>query len=171
MDNDKPDIKMLAMDVDGVLTDGGLIIHHNGDESKKFHVHDGGWIRIWRRLGLKTAVITGRQCPAVAHRMKDLEIDFVYQKALDKLEVFDKLLNESQIPAEQIAYIGDDVFDMPIIRRVGFSVVVADGLDELKQEADYVTTARGGQGAVAEMIRYMLKRMGLWDKAMERYRR
>ena len=162
---------MLAMDVDGVLTDGGIIMHADGSESKKFHVHDGGWIRIWGRQGLKTAIITGRQCQAVELRMRDLEIDYVYQNAIDKLEVFNSLLEKSQIAADQIAYIGDDVFDLPVMRRVGFSVAVADAIPEMREIADFVTTARGGRGAVGELIRYMLQRMGLWDSAMARYRR
>ena len=161
---------MLAMDVDGVLTDGSIIVHADGSESKRFHVHDGGWIRIWRRLGLKTAVITGRQCPAVGHRMVDLGIEYVYQKALVKVEVFDKLLAESQVAAENIAYIGDDVFDLPVMRRVGFSAAVPEAISEVRDAADYVTTRSGGNGAVGEFIGYLLKRMGLWDKAMERYR-
>lgn len=165
------DIKLLAMDVDGVLTDGGIIVHADGGESKKFHVHDGAWIRIWRRQGLQTAIITGRHCHAVGHRMKDLEIDYVYQKAIDKIEVFEKLLKESQVPAAQIAYIGDDVFDLPVLRRVGFAATVADALVDVREAADYVTTAQGGRGAVGELIRYLLKRMGLWEKAMERYQR
>ena len=165
------DIKLLAMDVDGVLTDGGIIMHPDGSESKRFSVHDGGWIRIWRRQGLQTAIITGRQCSAVAHRMRDLEIDFVYQNAWDKLEVFEKLLEETQIPPEQIAYIEDDVFDLPVMRRVGFAVAVAGSLPQVRQEADYVTTTRGGYGAVGEMIHYLLKEMGLWDKAMQHYQR
>ena len=167
----KLEIKLLAMDVDGVLTDGGLIVHPDGSESKKFHVHDGGWIRIWRRQGLKTAVITGRQCAAVGHRMSDLEIDHVYEKVHDKVEVFQQLLQDSQVPAGQIAYIGDDVFDLPVVRRVGFGVAVADALPELRETADYVTNARGGRGAVGELIRYLLKRMGLWQQAMEKYQR
>ncbi|MBN1764854.1 MAG: HAD-IIIA family hydrolase [Sedimentisphaerales bacterium] len=165
------DIKLLVMDVDGVLTDGGIIVQADGSESKKFHVHDGAWLRIWRRQGLETAIITGRQCPAVAYRMKDLDIDYVYQKALVKLEVFDRLLAESGVQPEQIAYIGDDVFDMPVMTRVGFAAAVADAMPDIRELADYVTTAPGGRGAVAELIRYLLKRMNLWDKAMERYRR
>jgi len=159
------------MDVDGVLTDGGIIVHADGGESKKFHVHDGAWIRIWRRQGLQTAIITGRHCHAVGHRMKDLEIDYVYQKATDKIEVFERLLKESQVPAAQIAYIGDDVFDLPVLRRVGFAATVADALVDVREMADYVTMAQGGHGAVGELIRYLLKQMGLWEKAMERYQR
>ncbi|MDP8232151.1 MAG: HAD-IIIA family hydrolase [Candidatus Zophobacter franzmannii] len=165
------DIKLLAMDVDGVLTDGSIITHADGSESKRFHACDGGWIRIWQRQGLKTAVITGRQCPAVAHRMEDLKIDFVYQKAIDKIPVFEQLLEDSQIPPEQIAYIGDDVFDLPVMRRVGFSAVVPQVITELRAAADYMTTRSSGCGAVGELIQHLLKKMDLWDNAMERYRR
>ena len=161
---------MLVMDVDGVLTDGGLIVHRDGTESKCFHVHDGAWIRIWRRLGKQTAVITGRECAAVDHRMRDLEIDFIYQRAHDKLAVFETLLEESSVPAEQMAYIGDDVFDLPVLRRVGFAVSVPEAIPEIREMADFVTTVGGGRGAVGELIRYLLKRMNLWNQAMERYR-
>lgn len=171
MNGNKLDIKLLVMDVDGVLTDGGIIVHADGSESKRFHAHDGGWIRIWRRLGLKTAIITGRQCPAVAHRMESLEIEYVYQKAIDKLAVFEQLLKESNVRPEQIAYIGDDVFDLPVMRRVGFKAVVPEAFDELRDMADYITAKSGGNGAVGELIGHLLKQMGLWDKAMERYRR
>jgi len=168
---DKPNIKMLTMDVDGVLTDGGIIMHADGTESKRFHVHDGAWIRIWARMGLKTAIITGRQCNAVAHRMTDLEIDYVYQRAHNKIEVFEQLLRDANVSPDQIAYIGDDVFDLPLINRVGYGVAVANALPELRQAADHVTATPGGAGAVGELIIHLLKKMGLWDKAMERYRR
>lgn len=163
-------IKLLIMDVDGVLTDGGIIINHDGTESKRFHVHDGAWIRIWRRLGLKTAIITGRTSQALIHRATDLEIDYVYQGAIHKLEVFKQLLEDSGIPAEQMAYIGDDVMDLPVMNRVGFSVAVSNAFDDVKQMAGHVTTRPGGSGAVGELIMYLLKEMGLFDQAMERYR-
>ena len=171
MGNTEADIKLLAMDVDGVLTDGGIIINSDGTESKRFHVHDGAWLRIWKRQGLLSAVITGRECAAVEHRMRDLEIDFVYQKAHDKLAVFEKLLAESQVPAEQIAYIGDDVMDLPVMRRVGFSASVANAQALVLQQVDYVTKTPGGAGAVQELVCYLLKKKGLLDSAMERYRR
>ncbi|MBN2375826.1 MAG: HAD hydrolase family protein [Sedimentisphaerales bacterium] len=169
--SDKLDIKLLVMDVDGVLTDGTIIVHPDGSESKNFHAHDGGWIRIWRRLGLQTAIITGRECPAVEHRAKMLEIEFVYQKALDKLLVFDQLIEESGVSAQEVAFIGDDVFDLPIIRRAGFSAAVADAVPEIRQAANMTTKASGGKGAVGEFIRFLLKEMGLWEKAMEKYNR
>ena len=157
------------MDVDGVLTDGGIIIHHDGTESKKFHVHDGAWLRIWKRQGLKTAIITGRLCSAVEIRARDLEIDYIYQKALIKLTAFEQLLNDSQVAPDQIAYIGDDMMDLPVMRRVGFSVAVADALPEVRQAADFVTDASGGRGAVCELINYLLDKMQLLPQALERY--
>ena len=162
-------IKLLCMDVDGVMTDGGIIINEDGTESKRFHVHDGGWLRIWARQGFKTAVITGRECAPVSHRMKALEVDYVYQGATLKLPVFEKLIEESGYSADQIAYIGDDVFDLPLLRRVGFSASVADAIDEVKEQVDYITTCKGGGGAVGELVRHMLKKKGLFDSAMERY--
>ncbi len=166
----KFDIKLLAMDVDGVLTDGVIVVHPDGSESKNFHVHDGAWIRIWKRMGRKTAIITGRECPAVECRARDLEIDYIYQKAWEKKEVLAQLVEASGIPPEQIAYIGDDVFDLPVIQRVGFSASVADANPEIRRVVDYVTQTAGGRGAVAELIRYLLRKLDLWDQAMLKYR-
>jgi len=169
--NNKLNIKLLAMDVDGVLTDGGIIVHHDGTESKQFHVHDGAWIRIWRRQGLLTGIITGRECPAVEHRAYSLEIDFVYQKAWEKLPVLEQLVQASNVPAHEIAYIGDDVFDLPVIHNVGFSAAPADAQPEVCEAVDYVTKAKGGRGAVCEVIRYLLQQMDLWDQAMVKYQK
>ena len=164
------DIKLLAMDVDGVMTDGRIIVHADGTESKEFNVRDGAWIRVWQRQGLKTAIITGRQSAAVTHRAADLEIDFVYQKAHRKLEAWNRLLADSGLAAEQIAYIGDEAMDLPLIKRAGFGVAVPEAFSEVRQAAQYVTTTPAGHGAVAELVRYLLGQMGLWDAAMERYR-
>ena len=169
MANKLDKIKMLCMDVDGVLTDGGIILHHDGTESKRFHVHDGGWLRIWARQGLKTAVITGRTCKSVQLRMDALEVDYIYQGAIKKLPVFEQLLTDSGLQADEVAYIGDDIFDLPVIRRVGYAATVADGIPELREHVDYVAERRGGYGAVGELIRYMLKEKDLFEAAMERY--
>ena len=163
-------IKLLAMDVDGVLTDGGILLHDDGTETKKFNVRDGAWIRIWQRAGFGTAIITGRYCKAVAVRAEQLEIGLVYQKAVKKLEAFDLLLKETGLGAEEIAYIGDDVMDLPVLRRVGFGAAPADAVAEVREEADFVTESRGGRGAVYELVRMMLREKGLWEAAMERYR-
>ena len=157
------------MDVDGVLTDGGIIIHDDGSESKRFNVKDGAWIRIWQRQGFKTAIITGRECQAVTHRAEQLQIDFVYQKAHDKLAALDKLVEKSRIQPQQMAYIGDDMMDLPVLRRVGFAAAVADALPAVKNEAQFVTTKLGGQGAVQEIIEHLLQEMNLIDQALKRY--
>ena len=162
-------IKLLAMDCDGVLTDGGLFYHNDGSESRRYNVKDGAWLRIWQRQGFKSAIITGKESQSLLTRANDLDVDYVYQKAHYKGVVFEQLLNDSGLPAEQIAFIGDDVIDLPVIRQVGFSAAVADAVEEVRQEADFTTQAGGGQGAVQEIIRYLLKEMGLYKEAMDRY--
>jgi len=165
------EIDLLAMDVDGVLTDGGIILRDDGTELKRFHVHDGAWIRIWQRQNKKPALITGRQCLAVEHRARDLEINYVYQSAFDKLAAWEQLLADSKIPPEKIAYIGDDVMDLPVLRRVGFSAAPANAAPEVLQAVHYVTRTSGGEGAVCELIRVLLEKTGLWHAAMQRYQR
>ncbi len=162
-------LKLLAMDCDGVLTDGGIYMSDTGVEFRKFNVKDGAWLRIWKRLGLQTAIITGKESQALAKRASDLDIDYVYQKAHYKAEVFEKLLADSSVPAEQIVYIGDDIIDLPVLRQVGFSVAVADAVEQVREQADWVTSCKGGEGAVQETINYLLGKMGLWEEALERY--
>lgn len=163
------DIKLLAMDCDGVLTDGGIYLDNEGKELRKFNVKDGAWLRIWKRQGLQTAIITGKESQAVAKRASDLEIDYIYQKAHYKLEAFERLLADSSVEPNQIVYIGDDIIDLPVMRKVGFSIAVADAVDPIKEQADWITTRNGGHGAIQETICYLLEKMGLKDQALERY--
>ena len=163
------DIKLLAMDCDGVLTDGGIYLGDDGIELRKFNVKDGAWLRIWKRLGLKTAIITGKESSALDKRASDLEIDYVYQKAHYKTEAFEQLLTDSSIEAHQMVFIGDDIIDLPVMRQVGFAVAVADAVDLVKEQAHWVTSRNGGHGAVQETISYLLEKMGLRDQALERY--
>ncbi|OHB56989.1 MAG: hypothetical protein A2Y07_11540 [Planctomycetes bacterium GWF2_50_10] len=162
-------IKLLILDVDGVLTDGGIIINADGSESKIFSVLDGHGIRMWHRAGFQSAIISGRTTEATAHRAKQLEITYVYQQCIDKLPTFEQLLNQTGITADEVAYIGDDIMDIPIIRRVGFGVAVANAVSECKSAAHYVTTNTGGRGAVRETVEYILKNTGRWDELMKRY--
>lgn len=157
------------MDVDGVLTDGKIIISSDGSESKAFNLLDGHGIRMWRRAGLKAALISGRESAVTKQRAKELEIDFLYQPCQEKLACFEKLLADSQLEPKNIAYIGDDVLDIPIVRRAGFGVAVANAVDELKSCAHYVTSGTGGNGAVREVVEYILKNTGQWTVLMERY--
>jgi len=163
------DIQLLAMDVDGVLTDGTLVINADGSESKFFNSMDGHGIRMWQRAGLKVALISGRASEPTQRRAEQLQIEYVFQDCHNKLPVFDKLLEQLGLSPERVAYIGDDLTDLPVIRYAGFGVTVANAADEVKQYADYVTTRPGGNGAVREVIEYILKNTGKWQQLMTRY--
>ncbi len=166
---DLQQIKLLAMDVDGVLTDGAVIINSDGTESKTFSLLDGHGIKMWHRAGFKTAIISGRESAATMRRAKEMEISFVYQPFPQKLGAFEKLLADSGLAPKNIAYIGDDVLDIPLIKRAGFAVAVANAVDEVKTCAHYITSRPGGSGAVREVIEYILKNTGKWAELMERY--
>jgi len=163
------DIKILVMDVDGVLTDGTLIINADGSESKGFNSLDGHGIRMWQRAGLKVAFLSGRDSEPTRRRAQQLEIDHCIQDCHNKLPALKELAEKLDLEAEAIAYIGDDLTDLPSIRYAGFSVAVADAVDEVKQYADYVTTRAGGRGAVREVIEYILKNTGKWRQLMNKY--
>jgi 3-deoxy-D-manno-octulosonate 8-phosphate phosphatase (KDO 8-P phosphatase) len=163
------DIEMLVMDVDGVLTDGTLIINGDGTESKSFNSLDGHGIRMWRRAGLKVALISGRASEPTTLRAEQLQIEYVFQDCHHKLPVFEKLLDQIGLSPDKVAYIGDDVTDLPVIRCAGLGVTVANAVDEVKQYADYVTTRPGGSGAVREVIEYILKNSGRWQQLLNRY--
>jgi 3-deoxy-D-manno-octulosonate 8-phosphate phosphatase (KDO 8-P phosphatase) len=162
-------IKMLVMDVDGVLTDGSITISEDGTESRSFSYLDGHGIKLWHRAGMKSAIISGKQSRATQVRAEQLSIEHVMQGHTKKLPAFESLLTDSGLSAREVAYIGDDLLDLPLVRRAGFSVAVVNAVDELKKAADYVTNRPGGSGAVREVIEYILKATGRWDKLMERY--
>jgi 3-deoxy-D-manno-octulosonate 8-phosphate phosphatase (KDO 8-P phosphatase) len=166
---DLKQIKLLAMDVDGVLTDGTITIGSDGTEFKTFNLLDGHGIRMWHRAGLKTALISGRESVITKQRADEMEINFVYQPCQRKLDGFEKLLSESQLEPKNIAYIGDDVLDIPLVRRVGFGIAVANAVDELKSYAHYITSRPGGKGAVREVIEYILRNTDRWTELMESY--
>lgn len=166
---DLKQIQLLIMDVDGVMTDGGIIVHSDGSESKRFCVYDGHRIRMWHRAGRTSAIISGRQSEATAIRAQQLEVRHVYQGCTEKISAFEGLLNTLRLKAEQTAYIGDDLMDMPLLRRAGFGIATANAVSELKQCADWVTARPGGDGAVGEAIEYILKQAGAWATLMERY--
>jgi 3-deoxy-D-manno-octulosonate 8-phosphate phosphatase (KDO 8-P phosphatase) len=163
------EIELLIMDVDGVLTDGTLIINGDGTESKSFNSMDGHGIRIWQRAGLKVALISGRASEPTQRRAEQLQIEYVFQDCHHKLPVFKELLEQIGLSPEKVAYIGDDLTDLPAIRYAGFGVTVANAVDEVKRYADYVTTRPGGSGAVREVIEYILKNSGRWQQLMARY--
>jgi 3-deoxy-D-manno-octulosonate 8-phosphate phosphatase (KDO 8-P phosphatase) len=163
------DIKLLVLDVDGVLTDGTVVINGDGSESKAFNVLDGHGIRMWQRAGLKVAFLSGRLSEPTRHRAKQLEVQHCLQDCLDKLPALEKLLQQLGLSPSQVAYVGDDLMDLPAIRHVGFGAAVANAVDEVKQSADYITERAGGSGAVREVIEYILKKTGKWSELMKKY--
>ncbi len=168
----KPDfaaIKMLVMDVDGVFTDGTVIISDEGVQSRRFSFLDGHGIKLWHRAGLTSAIISGKDSPATVIRAKQLDIEHIATGCTKKLPAFESLLAQTGLKADQVACVGDDLLDLPLIRRAGFGVAVANAVDELKEAADYITTRTGGCGAVREVVEHILKAAGKWEKLMERY--
>ena len=162
-------IKLLVLDVDGVLTDGHLLIHGDGGESKAFHTLDGHGIRMGQRAGLKVALLSGRHSEPTQRRADQLQIAHVIQDCHFKLPALKALLTELHLYADDVAYVGDDLPDLPPIRFSGFGVATANAVDEVKAHADYITTRPGGQGAVREVIEYILKNSNRWEPLMERY--
>ncbi|MEE9200218.1 MAG: HAD-IIIA family hydrolase [Candidatus Brocadiales bacterium] len=163
------DIKLLVVDVDGVLTDGRIFCSDSGEEQKVFHVRDGSGITYWHRAGLKSAIISGRTSRAVEHRARELGISDVYQGAQQKLDVYEKIIEKHGLRDEEVCYVGDDLIDLPVLRRVGFSVAVPDSPEEVLSAVDYVTKAPGGGGAVREVVEKVLKSQGKWEGIMKRY--
>jgi 3-deoxy-D-manno-octulosonate 8-phosphate phosphatase (KDO 8-P phosphatase) len=162
-------INWLVLDVDGVLTDGTIMLRGDGSESKRFNLHDGHGIKLWMRVGGDVSLLSGRASLATQCRAEQLNIKHVFQDCHQKLPVLKEFLDRMQIDPDRVAYVGDDLLDIPGVRHVGFGVAVANAVQELKDQADYITTARGGDGAVREVVEYILKRAGKWDALMERY--
>jgi 3-deoxy-D-manno-octulosonate 8-phosphate phosphatase (KDO 8-P phosphatase) len=163
-------IKLLLMDCDGVLTDGRLTLLADGDEQKTFHARDGHGIKLLHRAGLQTGIISGRASGAVERRARELGIAYVRQNEKDKIRAFEELLGEAKVSADQCAFVGDDLPDIPVMHRVGLAVAVADAVEETKQAAHYITEHKGGRGAVREVTELILKSQGRWEELMRRYR-
>ena len=162
-------IKLLLMDCDGVLTDGRLWLLENGDEQKSFNVKDGLGLALVHRAGLQTGIISGRTSSAVARRAHELGVGFVRQGELDKIKVFEELLAQASVAESEVAFVGDDLADIPIMQRSEFAVAVADAAEETRSVAHYVTQARGGLGAVREVVEIILKAQGRWSEITRRY--
>ncbi len=160
-------IQLICLDVDGVLTDGGIYLDNQGNECKRFHVRDGLGLRIWKKLGGEVGIITGRSGLAVRHRADELGIEHVFQGSTDKVADFGNLLNDLRLTASQAAVIGDDLPDLPMLRLCGYPIAVADAVREVREDAEYVTTRPGGLGAVREAVEHLLKAQERWDEALE----
>ncbi|RMF99485.1 MAG: 3-deoxy-manno-octulosonate-8-phosphatase KdsC [Nitrospirae bacterium] len=162
-------VKLLILDVDGVLTDGRIILDNEGNEFKAFHVRDGHGIKLLVRNGVEVAIITGRRSRVVQRRAEELGIKDVYQKCFDKVVAYNDLKSKHALTDEEICYVGDDIVDIPVMRRVGFPVAVSDADPEISRHAIMVTSCGGGRGAVREVAEVILKAKGLWEKVINGY--
>ena len=162
-------IKLVIFDVDGVLTPGTLFFDNKGQEYKAFHSKDGHGLRMLLECGLQAAIITGRKSNLVEHRMRDLGIEHVFQGYRDKSPAFKELLSLTGLKPEQIAYMGDDVIDLPVMSKVGMAIAVQDAHSFVCQHADYITQTRGGRGAAREAIEFILDAQGLLQEKLETY--
>jgi 3-deoxy-D-manno-octulosonate 8-phosphate phosphatase (KDO 8-P phosphatase) len=162
-------IQLLLLDVDGVLTDGGVTWTNDGVEQKKFSIRDGLGIRLWQQAGGRTGIVTGRSSHVVQLRAEELGIAIVRQGVVDKLEAATAILAEQGFAWEQVAFVGDDLPDLPVVMRCGLGVAVADACPELIAAAAVVTRQPGGRGAVREVIESLLHARGSWDAIVRRF--
>jgi 3-deoxy-D-manno-octulosonate 8-phosphate phosphatase (KDO 8-P phosphatase) len=164
-------IRLAVFDVDGVLTDGRLILGSGGEEHKSFHVHDGLGLVLLQRAGIKVAVISARSSNIVAERMASLGVEFVYQGQENKRETLAALMRELDVQAGQTLFVGDDLVDLPAMQEAGLAVAVADAHPFVRSHADWVTTRRGGAGAVRETCEMLLDAQGHLDRICREYLR
>ncbi|MEW6606098.1 MAG: HAD-IIIA family hydrolase [bacterium] len=167
MEEKTKDIKLILMDVDGVLTDGRIILGEK-EELKFFDIKDGMGITLAKKAGLKVGVITGRTSKAVEKRGKELKMDYVIQEKINKLEAVEEILKKEKLDYKNIAYIGDDIIDISLFRKVGFSATVNDAPEYIKSEVSYVANKNGGRGAVREIIEYILKNQGVLQLTIDK---
>ncbi len=162
-------IELILSDVDGVLTDGRLVLDNRGIETKVFHVRDGQGISLWRKAGYRFGLISLRSSQAVKMRAGELGLEIVRQGADNKLDTLRQILDELEMKPEQVCYLGDDLPDLPVVRAVGLGVAVADACGELREAADYVTRAPGGCGAIRETVEWILKTRNRWEEVIQTY--
>lgn len=162
-------IKLLLMDCDGVLTDGRLWLTEDGNEQKTFNTHDGLGLSLFHRAGLKSGIISGRSSNAVERRARELGIEFVRQGDADKVAAFEEIMSLAGVNEDQVAFVGDDLPDIPLMRRSELAVAVADAMEETRLAAHYVTRVKGGRGAVREVVELILKTQGRWNDLLDVY--
>jgi 3-deoxy-D-manno-octulosonate 8-phosphate phosphatase (KDO 8-P phosphatase) len=162
-------VRLLLLDVDGVLTPGDVIYDDHGVQIKTFHVRDGLGIRMLMDAGIRVGIITGRKSMALAHRCENLGIDILYQGVKDKTVVLKGVLDQTGVPARETAYMGDDLPDLAVMKKVGIPIAVADACKEILECAMHITTRKGGQGAVREICEAILKAKGLWPEVIKRF--
>lgn len=161
--------KVLILDVDGTMTDGGIILDDNGVQYKRFDAADGAGVKYFQRVGGKVAFLTGRRSRVVEHRAAELGVEHVVQGALDKAPALQALCEQLDVAPGAVACMGDDLTDIPAMRMAGYAIAPANAADEVKAMADYVTERGGGCGAVREAIEHLLKRDNLWAQILSRY--
>ena len=162
-------IKILMLDIDGVLTDGRIVYSNYGDESKFFDVQDGFGAVLLKRAGIKTVIMTAKKSNVVWKRAKNMYAFKVYQNCFDKLKIFQKVVKSLKLDPEEICFMGDDLIDIPVMKRVGFAVAVPNAVEEVRQNSHYVTRKRGGRGAVREICDLILKTQGKWESVTAKY--
>ena len=167
-------IKVVLMDVDGTITDGSVSLLSQPDgsalEMKTFDAHDGQGMTLGRTAGLRLGVITGRESAALRRRMKEMGVEFVYEKQPQKIPALEEILQKAAVTADEVAYLGDDLPDLTVMRRVGLAASVGDGVAEVKRAAHYTTRANGGKGAARELIELILKSKGIWEEMIDKAR-
>lgn len=167
-------IKVVLMDVDGTITDGSVTLLSQPDgsaiEIKTFDAHDGQGMTLGRTAGLRMGVITGRESAALRRRMKEMSVEFVYEKQPQKIAAYEDILRKTGVKEEEVAFLGDDLPDLPVMNRVGLAVAVGDAADEVKRAAHYTTMRNGGKGAARELIELILKSKGVWEELIDKAR-
>ena len=167
-------IKLLLMDVDGTMTDGGVLLLSQPDgsalEIKKFDAHDGQGLTLAHTAGIRTGCITGRESPALLRRAHEMKMDYIYMKIALKMPAYEEILAKAGVKDAEVAFIGDDLPDIPILKRVGLAVAVGDAVADVKKIAHYTTKAHGGRGAIREAIELILKSKGIWDELIDKAR-
>jgi len=162
-------IQLLLLDVDGVLTDGSIIYTDAGSETKIFNARDGFGLKLVMQAGIKVGIVTGRSSNALRHRCDNLGIRYLFDGLADKAIILEKIAAQTGVGPDNAAFVGDDLPDLPIMKRAGLSIAVADAHEIVRQRADWTTQARGGHGAVREVCEALLKAQGLWDQIVARY--
>jgi len=168
---DPTTVRLLILDVDGVMTDGRIWLDEAGNQLRGFCVQDGTAIRLWQGVGHAAAVVTAKNSQAVARRVRELEIRHFAFGDENKLNGFLRVTAEAGCRPQEVCYIGDDVLDLPVLKRCGYPVAVANAVPEVREIAAYVTTRRGGDGAVREVVEHLLRAQGRWEDAMKLYER
>ena len=164
-------VRMIVFDIDGVLTDGSLFFGDDGQEYKAFNSRDGHGIKMLRATGIEPGIITGRTSQVVLHRARNLGITHIYQGVEDKQEAFEALLQAQHLSAEHIAYMGDDIVDLPVLRRCGLAITVPDAPPDVKARCHLITQAHAGRGAAREVCEFIMRAQGTWAAQLALYDR